>query len=121
MRLLFEFSFASIIWSAADSRVGQRSARFAQPGQVQAMRLLFEEIGAILERGMAAGELRDDVRPSLAATLFIGSLDILVTSRVLGTGERPEDESARHAYDLASATETVELFLNGCARGGSTR
>lgn len=99
----------------------QRSQRFAQPGQVQAMRRLFDEMRDILERAQGAGEMRDDTSPAVAATMFIGALEIVVTSLALETAELPQDESGRRAYYLAFANETAEIFLNGCARGGSAR
>ncbi len=99
----------------------QRSARFAQPGQVQAMRRLFDEFEDLFERAQVDGEMRTDIRPAVSATMFIGALEIVITSLVLETAALPADETEERAYYLAFANETVEIFLNGCARGGSTR
>ncbi|MEP6811969.1 MAG: TetR/AcrR family transcriptional regulator [Actinomycetota bacterium] len=43
-----------------------------------------ESIRRIIERGQAAGEFRPDLDPPLAATVFYGGIDELLTSWVLG-------------------------------------
>ncbi len=99
----------------------QRSSRFAQPGQIRAVTRLFDAVRHILEEAQRLGELRPDVDPGVASTLFIGALELMITSLVLGTSDVPEDETGQRAYYLDFADTTVEIFLNGCAQGGSTR
>lgn len=102
----------------------QRSSRFAQPGQIRAVTQLFDAVRKILEDAQATGELRDDVDARVASTLFIGALELMITSLVLGVSDVPDDEQGERAYYLAFANTTVEIFLNGCRAndvGGSAR
>ena len=88
----------------------QRSSRFAQPGQVRAVGRLFEAFTELLEQGRARGELRDDIEPGIAATLFIGALDLLVTGQVLEVDIALRDEPER------IARQVVDVFLCGAGR-----
>ena len=54
------------------------------------------------------------VRPDLVKVLVL-------TSLVLGVTEVSDDEAEQCAYHPHFARATVEIFLNGCAQGGSTR
>ena len=99
----------------------QRSSRFAQPGQIRAVTRLFDAMREILETAQKGGELRADVDPGVASTLFIGALELMITRMVLGIVEVPEDEAAQRADYLEFANTAVEIFLNGCGQGGSTR
>ncbi len=89
----------------------QRSSRFAQPGQIRAVGRLFEAFTDLLEQGRARGELRDDIEPGIAATLFIGALDLLVTGQVLEVDIALRDEPER------IARQVVDVFLCGAGRG----
>ena len=99
----------------------QRSSRFAQPGQIRAVTRLFDAMREILETAQKGGELRTDVDPGVASTLFIGALELMITRMVLGIVEVPEDEAAQRADYLEFANTAVEIFLNGCGQGGRTR
>jgi TetR/AcrR family transcriptional regulator, fatty acid metabolism regulator protein len=59
-----------------------------------------DAIARIIERGRRSGELRDDVDPTLAAIVFYGAIDELLTGWVLG--QLPDGEA-----DVAAAEQTV--------------
>ncbi|MBX5475072.1 MAG: TetR/AcrR family transcriptional regulator [Thermoleophilia bacterium] len=73
---------------------------------------LVEPIGSIrriIERGQERGELRADLDPGLAATIFYGGIDAVLTGWVLGT--RPDGDEA-----IAAAEQTlVEVVAGGFA------
>jgi TetR/AcrR family fatty acid metabolism transcriptional regulator len=64
-------------------------------------------IRRIIERGQAAGQLRSDLDPSLAAIVFYGGIDELLTGWVLGQLEAGAEE-------VAAAEQTVvDVFVAG--------
>jgi TetR/AcrR family transcriptional regulator, fatty acid metabolism regulator protein len=64
-------------------------------------------IRRIIERGQGAGELRGDLDPSLAAIVFYGGIDELLTGWVLGQREAGAEE-------VAAAEQTVvDVFVAG--------
>jgi TetR/AcrR family fatty acid metabolism transcriptional regulator len=71
---------------------------------------LVKPLGAIrriIERGQGAGELRGDLDPSLAAIVFYGGIDELLTGWVLGQLEAGAEE-------VAAAEQTVvDVFVAG--------
>jgi len=91
----------------------QRSSRFAQPGQLQAVDRLFQIVARILRDGQARGELREDLDPDVACYVFVGGLDIVVTGRVLDVIQTEGDPERERDYYLKVAHTVVELFLNG--------
>jgi TetR/AcrR family fatty acid metabolism transcriptional regulator len=71
----------------------------------------FEALERIIRRGQSAGELRDDLDPRLAAVVFYGALEEILTGWVLGQLPDGDDEIAR-------AEETVvEILAGGLALG----
>lgn len=107
----------------------QRSQRLADPARLQRIGGLFRQIAQILRTGQENGELREDLDPDLACYIFVGGLDIVVTSRVLdrvtsgpqepsggrvGDGEEP-------AFSRKLARTVVDLFLDGMRAEGSVR
>lgn len=91
----------------------QRSQRFADPSRVKAVGQLTSAIAGMLREGQANGELRQDLDPDLACYIFIGGLDIVVTSRILELFPVEGDEGA---YFGQIAQTVVDLFLNGMVR-----
>jgi TetR/AcrR family fatty acid metabolism transcriptional regulator len=78
--------------------VAQRLGELAKP---------IEAIERLIARGIEQGELRDDLDPKLAATVFYGPIDELLTAWVLG--RLPGDEA-----EIAAAEKTVlEVVLGG--------
>jgi TetR/AcrR family fatty acid metabolism transcriptional regulator len=96
----------------------QRSSRFADPEQVKAVGRLFESVAGILREGQQAGELRADLNPEIACNVFLGGLDIVLTSRVLGVIEIEGGPEQEKAYYLEVAKTVVDIFLNGLGKAG---
>ena len=74
---------------------------------------LFEIVARILRRGQRAGELREDLDPDIACFVFIGGLDVVLTSRVLEVIEIEPGTPQEAQYHLKVARTLVDLFLNG--------
>jgi len=91
----------------------QRSPRFRRPDQIRAMGQLFEIVARILRRGQRAGELREDLDPDIACFVFIGGLDVVLTSRVLEVIKIEPGTPQEAQYHLKVARTLVDLFLNG--------
>ncbi len=95
----------------------QRTQRFSDPGRVRVVGQLFRQIASMLREAQEQGELRDDLDADLGSYIFIGGLDIVVTSRVLdllaveGAGEVDHDTIAK---------TVVDLFLNGMRRAAAS-
>ncbi len=93
----------------------QRSSRFAQPGQLRAVGRFIQAVVRLLRSGQVNGELREDLDPEIAAYLFIGGLEIVITARVLDV-IRVDDADEQEYYRRVSCT-VVEIFQNGLATG----
>jgi TetR/AcrR family fatty acid metabolism transcriptional regulator len=87
-------------------RQGHKFFRGASAHEVSAY---FELIGAILQEGIAAGEIRSDVPVKVATKVLFGAMDQVATSWVLG----------KRAYRLSEAADPVaSIFLKGvCVHG----
>jgi AcrR family transcriptional regulator len=86
-----------------------RSPRFMEAGKLEAYQTIFALIEGILETHR--DELREDVEPSVAAVLFGGSLEILLTGFVARNFLRTqgfEPEATRDAL--------IDTFLGGVTR-----
>jgi TetR/AcrR family fatty acid metabolism transcriptional regulator len=94
----------------------QRSSRFSEPGQLRAVGRLFDAVARILRAGQERGELRDDLDPGVACYVFVGALDLVITSLVLGVTRIEGGEADERAFQLEVAKTVVEIFLNGLAR-----
>jgi TetR/AcrR family fatty acid metabolism transcriptional regulator len=90
----------------------QRSSRFAEPGQQRAVKRLFQSVAQILRNGQERGELRPDVDADVASMIFLGALEIAVTSLVLGV-TRIEDAESPEAYCRRVGATVVDVFMNG--------
>ena len=91
----------------------QRSSRFAAPEQIRAVGRLFEQIARIVRAGQEAGELRKDVDPQMACCVFVGALDLVITSLVLGLTKVEGGGAQERAYHDRAAQAVVEVFLGG--------
>jgi TetR/AcrR family fatty acid metabolism transcriptional regulator len=96
----------------------QRSSRFAEPEQVKAVGRLFRTVAAILREGQETGELRRDLDADIACNVFIGGLDIVLTSHVLGVIDIEGGPEREKAYYLEVAKTVVDIFLNGLGKAG---
>lgn len=65
-----------------------------------------EAITRIIERGRAAGEFRADIEPRLAAVVFYGAIEELLSGWVLG--QLPDDDDS-----IEAAERTVDLVISG--------
>jgi TetR/AcrR family fatty acid metabolism transcriptional regulator len=92
----------------------QRSPRFSNPDQILAMSRMFRIVAGILRAGQEAGELREEIDPEVACFVFIGALDIFVTSRVLDVIRLDEGGNQAAEYFPKAARTVVDLFVNGC-------
>ncbi len=91
----------------------QRSSRFAEPAQQQAMGKIFEVFERMLVAGQERGELRADMDARMGCVLFLGAIDFVITSLVIGVVKAPEDDAAQRGYYLEVAHQIVDTFLRG--------
>jgi hypothetical protein len=97
----------------------QRSSRFAEPGQIRAVGALFQSVARILRAGQEAGELRADLDPDIACYVFLGALELVLTSLVLDLVRVEGAPDGASAYYLKVAGTVVDIFLNGLSAGGT--
>lgn len=80
--------------------VAQRLGELAKP---------IEAVERLIARGIEQGELRSDLDPKLAATIFYGPIDELLTAWVLG--RLPGDEAQIHEAEQM----VLDIVLGGLA------
>jgi TetR/AcrR family fatty acid metabolism transcriptional regulator len=97
----------------------QRSSRFAEPSQIQAVGRLFDAVAQILRSGQQRGEVRGELDPDVACYVLIGALDLVITSLVLGITRIEGDEADEREFYLGAARTVVDIFMHGMAAGGS--
>lgn len=90
----------------------QRTSRFSEPEQIGAVGRLFRSVARIVRNGQEAGELRRDLDANLVCLAFVGALETMITSQVLGVLRRPD---ASHGDDEHTVKTVIELFLGGLA------
>jgi TetR/AcrR family fatty acid metabolism transcriptional regulator len=95
----------------------QRSSRITEPDQIRAVGRLFQVMARIVRAGQASGELRQDLDPEVACYVFIGALELVITSLVLQVIQLDGQEAEEREYYLKVARTVVEIFLHGLARG----
>lgn len=93
----------------------QRSSRFQEPGQIAAVGRLFDALERMLRDGQERGELRRDLDPAVAVTVFVGALDLVITSLVLGVTRIEGGERDEREYYLKVAKTVVEIVMHGMA------
>ncbi len=96
----------------------QRSSRFSEPAQLRAVGRLLDAVERVVRDGQAAGEFRSDIDAGVATYLFMGALDFVITSLVLGVKRIEGGEQDQRAYHLTVAQGLLEIFLNGIAKEG---
>jgi AcrR family transcriptional regulator len=79
------------------------------PARVDEIGAVFAAIEAIVERGQVEGELRDDVEPRLAAWIFYGAIEEILTGWVLGSLPDGDDDVA------AAERAVVGVVVGGLA------
>jgi AcrR family transcriptional regulator len=95
----------------------QRTSRFSEPEQIEAVGRLFRSVARIVRMGQEAGELRPDLDANLVCLAFIGALETMITSQVLGVLRRADTSEAD---DERTVRTVVELFLGGLGARGAT-
>ena len=85
---------------------------------MRAVGRFFQIVARMLREGQERGELREDIDPDVAAYLFVGGLELVITARVLEV-LRIEPE-AEETYYQKVAHSVVEIFLNGLAADRGT-
>ena len=94
----------------------QRSSRFSEPEQIRAVGRLFQFVERVVRSGQEAGELRSDIDAQVACLAYIGALETMITSQVLGVMQLPEEPDAS---DDRTVRAVVELFLGGLRAGAA--
>src|SRR5215510_12174776 len=83
--------------------------KFFRGASAQEVSAYFALIQSVLEEGMAAGQIRQDVPAKVATKMLFGAMDQIATSWVLG----------KRAYRLTDAAEAVAtIFLRGVLSDG---
>jgi AcrR family transcriptional regulator len=95
----------------------QRSSRFAEPAQLAAVGRLFDAIERIIRDGQERGELRPELDAGIGVYAFVGALDLVITSLVLGVTRIEGGERDEREYHLKVARTVVEIFLRGMSKG----
>lgn len=90
----------------------QRSRRFTEPDQLRAVSGLFQSVAQILRDGQERHELRPELDADVASMMFLGALEIAVTSLVLGITRVGEGESEA-SYCRRVGDTVVDVFMNG--------
>jgi TetR/AcrR family fatty acid metabolism transcriptional regulator len=89
------------------------SPRVTEPAQIRAMGRLFQLIARILRRGQEAGEIRKDLDPEVACTVFLGALELSITSLVLRVVKIEGEDREIEEYYSRVARTVVEICMNG--------
>jgi TetR/AcrR family fatty acid metabolism transcriptional regulator len=95
----------------------QRSARFAEPGQLDAFGQLFGVVSRIIRDGQERGELRRDIDSNIACTIYVGGLELAITSLVLGVAKVDAGDDEGRAYFMRVARTVLDVFLHGIGEG----
>lgn len=98
----------------------QRSQRFSRPEQLRAVESLFQIVARILREGQRSGALRSDLDPDIACIVFIGGLDIVVTSSVLNVIDVGASAAEQGRYFVKVARTVVDLFMRGIGRSAES-
>ena len=88
----------------------QRTSRFSEPEQIEAVGRLFRGVARIIRSGQEAGELRNDLDANLVCLAFIGALETMITSQVMRVMRLPDQTQDD---DDRTVRTVVELFLGG--------
>jgi len=80
------------------------STKFMQEFSASGFREYLDIICATIKEGQAAGNFRDDIKPVVAAKIFYGSLDEMVTNWVLSSKSYPL---------VPMAGEVLKIFFGG--------
>jgi TetR/AcrR family fatty acid metabolism transcriptional regulator len=82
--------------------------KFLEESHIEKFNEAFRLIEAIVREGQAKGELKKDVDPTLAAYIFLGAIELILTGYVLTTLKVRDTR-----YYQKVAETVVEVFMNG--------
>jgi TetR/AcrR family fatty acid metabolism transcriptional regulator len=99
----------------------QRSSRFAEPGQIEAVGRLFDAVTRILRSGQERGEIRGELDPNVACYVLIGALDLVITSLVLGITRLEGNDGDERGFYRKVARTVVDIFMHGMAAEAGVR
>jgi TetR/AcrR family fatty acid metabolism transcriptional regulator len=97
----------------------QRSSRFAEPSQIEAVGRLLDAVARILRSGQESGEIRKELDPNVACYVLIGALDLVITSLVLGITRLEGGQQDEREFYLRVARTVVDIFMHGMAAEAS--
>jgi AcrR family transcriptional regulator len=84
-----------------------RMSKYLEPTQIEAVARAFSVVTRIIERGQSEGELRSDIPPGLLMLIFLGGVQHILQTQVLGTFVAPQD------FESKGAAVLVDAFING--------
>jgi TetR/AcrR family fatty acid metabolism transcriptional regulator len=88
-----------------------RSSKFLQESHIEEFSEAFRLLEAIIKDGQARGELQADADPQLAAYIFLGAIELILTGYVLSTLK------SRDVRTYQKVAETVvDVFLRGIGK-----
>ena len=92
-----------------------RTSKFLEPVHIERIARAFAVVRRILERGQEDGEVRSDVPADLLMLLFVGGLQMIIQTQVLGAFREPEDWLGR-ARDSGISIVEVDRLDDGSVR-----
>ena len=84
-----------------------RMSKYLEPVHLEQIGRAFTVVRRILERGSTDGELRAEFDPALLMLMFMGGLQMILQTQVLGVFRPPE------GFDQEGAEMVVDIFLAG--------
>ena len=84
-----------------------RMSKFLEPAHLARIGAAFAVVRRILERGQTEGEVRKDVASDVLVLAYIGAIQMIVQSQVLGGFREPEGFAER------GPDQVVDVFLEG--------
>ena len=84
-----------------------RMSKYLEPAQLERIGGAFAVVRRVLERGQAEGEIRSDVASELLLLSYLGAIQMIVQSQVLGAFREPDGFAER------GAEQVVDVFLQG--------
>jgi len=88
-----------------------RSSKFLQDSHIEEFNEAFRLLEAIITDGQRCGDLQADVDPRLAAYIFLGAIELILTGYVLNTLKSKDVRT----YQKVAET-VVDVFLQGLAK-----
>jgi AcrR family transcriptional regulator len=84
-----------------------RTSKFLEPVHLDRIGRAFSVVRGMLERGQQEGEVRSDIPADLLMLLFLGGVQMVIQTQVLGAFEAPEH------FEERGAELVTDAFLKG--------